>query len=120
MGRDPDGHYACLGVSPEASLSEIRAAFRAKAKGPRPGAAPDDAIPRRLHEAYGVLSDSDRRASYDARGFRPDGWPRPAGALSVPCTRRWIARTGRVAASASAFVPKPIAVRTRAVRSRRG
>jgi curved DNA-binding protein CbpA len=66
------GYYALLGVSPTASASEIRAAYRRLAKqlhpdiNTDPGAA---ALLKAVNEAYAVLSNTKRRAEYDASTF---------------------------------------------------
>ena len=59
--------YAVLGVSRHASPEEIREAYaaRARAEGNHPGHAHGDERLRELREAFEVLSDRSRRASYD-------------------------------------------------------
>ena len=62
-------YYAALGVSREASPEEIKKAFRRLAREWHPDANPNDpnaeARFRDVAEAYEVLSDPARRASYD-------------------------------------------------------
>lgn len=62
-------YYAALGVSRDASASEIKRAFRRIARESHPDANPGDAEAedrfRRAAEAYEVLSDPGRRAAYD-------------------------------------------------------
>jgi molecular chaperone DnaJ len=62
-------YYAALGVSPDASSQEIKAAFRRIARESHPDANPGDAAAeerfRSAAEAYEVLSDPQRRAAYD-------------------------------------------------------
>ncbi|MGH3856613.1 MAG: molecular chaperone DnaJ [Pseudonocardiaceae bacterium] len=75
--------YAELGVSSTASAEEIKRAYRKLARELHPDANPGDAKAearfKSMSEAYGVLSDSDKRKQYDeARslfngGFRPGG-----------------------------------------------
>jgi molecular chaperone DnaJ len=75
--------YAELGVSSTASAEEIKRAYRKLARELHPDANPGDARAearfKSVSEAYGVLSDADKRKQYDeARslfggGFRPGG-----------------------------------------------
>ena len=61
-------HYAALGLSSDASLAEIKKAFRQKASQYHPdrNTAPDaPARFRAVQEAYEVLSDTTRRQAYD-------------------------------------------------------
>jgi molecular chaperone DnaJ len=66
MARD---YYADLGVARDASLEDIKSAFRRLARESHPDANPgDDGAEsrfRHIAEAYEVLSDVDRRRSYD-------------------------------------------------------
>jgi len=71
--------YALLGVSRNAKASEIRAAYRAKAKETHPDKSslgPEEAAAefRKVASAYEVLSDAKSRQQYDSTGrtdFRP-------------------------------------------------
>ena len=61
-------HYAALGVSSVATLAEIKRAFRQQAALHHPdrsAAAGAAARFRAVQEAYEILSDATRRASYD-------------------------------------------------------
>ena len=61
-------HYSALGVSPAATLTEIKKAYRQQAALHHPdrNAAPDAAARFRLvQEAYAVLSDDAQREAYD-------------------------------------------------------
>jgi curved DNA-binding protein CbpA len=66
-------HYAALGVSSAASLADIKKAFRQQAalhhpdRNPAAGAA---ARFRAVQEAYEILSDDTRRATYDSNRKR--------------------------------------------------
>ena len=59
-------YYAVLGVSPEATLAEIKAAFRRKAMEAHPDRGGSHEEMTRLNEAWEVLSDVGLRAAYDA------------------------------------------------------
>ncbi len=69
MSRD---YYNVLGVSRDASDDEIKKAFRQKAKQYHPDANPDnptaEARFKEVNEAYGVLSDEEKRSAYNRFG----------------------------------------------------
>ena len=75
--------YAELGVPSTASAEDIKRAYRKLARQLHPDANPGDAKAearfKSVSEAYGVLSDSDKRKQYDearslfSGGFRPGG-----------------------------------------------
>ena len=61
-------HYAALGLKSDATLSDIKKAFRQKASQFHPDRNSDpDATARfrEVQEAYDVLSDDDKRKAYD-------------------------------------------------------
>jgi DnaJ-class molecular chaperone len=61
-------HYAALGLKSDASLSDIKKAFRQKASQFHPDRNSDPDAParfREVQEAYDVLSDDDKRKAYD-------------------------------------------------------
>jgi DnaJ-class molecular chaperone len=61
-------HYAALGLKSDASLSNIKKAFRQKASQFHPDRNSDPDAParfREVQEAYDVLSDDDKRKAYD-------------------------------------------------------
>jgi tetratricopeptide (TPR) repeat protein len=67
-----DNYYSLLGVTQNASFSDIKRAFREKAKLLHPdiaGARAEEGM-RKLLAAYRVLSDRDRRFEYDRACFR--------------------------------------------------
>jgi len=67
MIGDPAGHYATLGVAPDAASAAITAAYRRKARilhPDVPGSGDADAF-MRLKAAYDVVGDATRRAAYD-------------------------------------------------------
>ena len=88
------GHYATLGVRPDATAAEIREAYRSLARRHHPdhesGAA---ATMAQINEAYRVLGEPARRAVYDAslRGTgsaaRPSTSPAPASPAAGPVLR---------------------------------
>ena len=66
--------YSVLGVPPDSSEDEIRAAYYRRLQFDHPVTDAEAAHARELREAYEILSDPDRRQSYDAsRGFTPVG-----------------------------------------------
>lgn len=73
-------HYERLGISPGASVEEIRTSYRALARRFHPDARGGAAVPEMadINEAWRVLSDPGRRAMYDASLRRPE----PAAARS--------------------------------------
>jgi curved DNA-binding protein CbpA len=94
--------YDLLGVEPDASQREVKAAFRRRSLSVHPDHGGSAEAFVRLQEAYEVLSDPIRRAAYDralARGERadasgtdwtaeaPDPWP-PSAWAPAPRRRR--------------------------------
>ena len=64
--------YEILGISPEASASEIKVAHREAVKAHHPDAGGDPADFVRAQRAYAILSDPDRRAYYDRTGIEDE------------------------------------------------
>ncbi len=66
-------YYAILGVEKTASQDEIKRAYRELAKKYHPDKNPGDPEAeerfKEINEAYAVLSDPDKRAEYDRRGY---------------------------------------------------
>jgi curved DNA-binding protein CbpA len=99
-------HYATLGLPRNATTAQIRAAYRTLARRYHPDLHPDDPAAedtlKRINAAYAVLSDVDKRRSYDVIGtdwedtLRDDtelrqatGFAaRPAGSTPPPVTPR--------------------------------
>ena len=77
MSLDP---YSILGVSRSASDSEIKKAYRRKAKDLHPDQHPGDAVKadafKKASAAYDILSDSTKKAKYDRGEIDGDGNPR--------------------------------------------
>jgi len=101
---DPKGYYRALGVGRGASVEELKAAFRERAKLWHPdhgGPEADEDRFRFLVEAYDVLRDPVRRREYDESGFRrgreraeraaaaPGGRPAGRSPRLTPRTGRW-------------------------------
>lgn len=66
--RDPKGYYSMLDVPASADIAAIKTAYRNKAKRLHPDINPSPIAAKqfqRLTEAYEILSDNQRRASYD-------------------------------------------------------
>ena len=61
-------HYAALGLKSDATLADIKKAFRQKASQFHPDRNSDPDAParfREVQEAYDVLSDNEKRKAYD-------------------------------------------------------
>ena len=67
VAGDPFGYYGILGLSPRATMDEIKAAFREQAKlyHPDGGSLADAERFRSVQEAYATLRDPYRRQAYD-------------------------------------------------------
>lgn len=66
-------YYEVLGLKKDASLDEIKKAFRKRAMQYHPDKNPGDKIAeekfKEVNEAYGILSDTDKKDKYDKFGF---------------------------------------------------
>lgn len=61
-------YYTQLGVNPNATLEEIKAAYRERALATHPDKVPGkEAEFNRIQKTYEVLSDPEKRQAYDAR-----------------------------------------------------
>jgi DnaJ-class molecular chaperone len=68
MSEPVSEHYAALGLKSDASLADIKKAFRQKASQFHPDRNTDEDAPARFRaaqEAYEVLSDDAKRQAYD-------------------------------------------------------
>ena len=77
--------YAVLGLGPQASVADIKRAYRRLARRYHPGINPGDraaeALFRRINEAYETLVDPVRRRQYDETGRVSAGGPGAPGPL---------------------------------------
>ena len=110
----PSDYYEVLGVSRDASDTEIKKAFRGLARELHPDVTGHDpeaeARFKEAAEAYEVLSDAERRRTYDqygAEGLRSGGFD------PVPASARWTTSSSRSSArrSAAAVVSAAAAAR---------
>ena len=69
MKTQTNDYYATLGLTPDASLADIKKAYRKLARTHHPDKNPGDPHAaerfRELTEAYDTLTDPDQRAAYD-------------------------------------------------------
>jgi len=81
MARRKRDYYTVLGVSRDATDTELKRAFRELARKHHPDVSPDNngEAFREINEAYAVLSDRESRARYDRWGHQGDD----AGGLSA-------------------------------------
>ena len=68
MANNAPDYYKTLGVSKDASESEIKKAFRKLAQKHHPDAGGDEEKFKEINEAYEVLSDPQKRQVYDQFG----------------------------------------------------
>src|SRR5512141_2722761 len=81
-------YYAILGVSPTATLDEIRSAYRQRAKRYHPDYFGKNSAPfLGVREAYNVLSDPSNRSSYD-NTLQDGGIKIRSGGQSAPIVLR--------------------------------
>jgi DnaJ-class molecular chaperone len=68
--RDRDGYYSLLGLAPDATPDQVKAAYESalKAAAEQPGMS---FISKAAEQAYSVLSDSSSRANYDSSWTQP-------------------------------------------------
>ena len=74
--------YIILGIERNASIMDVKRAYRRLARKFHPDINPGDHLAaqqfRRIAEAYQTLSDPDRRRRYDLLGYQPDAQDEPA------------------------------------------
>jgi DnaJ family protein A protein 2 len=68
MNNDPQGFYKLLNVTPQASDKDIKTAFRTLSKTHHPDKGGDPQTFTKINEAYSILSNTEKRAHYDAHG----------------------------------------------------
>ena len=92
--RAPKDYYAILGVSPDATLRQVKAAYRKLAKQHHPDANPGDPHAatrfRDITEAYEILTDLQRRNAYD-RTYKPAPGTAITTAADSPAASRVLA-----------------------------
>lgn len=82
-------YYLILGVSSTATLEEIKSAFRRRALELHPDRSGMESDPfLEIQEAYGVLSDPERRRRYDEQGLVTVGRRAPWGPAAEPLASR--------------------------------
>src|SRR5689334_9339139 len=81
-------YYVILGIASDASLAEVKSAFRRRAMELHPDTSGSESGPfLELQEAYGVLSDPERRRCYDHRAHPIVTRRRPWGPVGEPIVR---------------------------------
>ncbi len=84
----PRNYYIILGIAADASLDEVKAAFRRRAMEVHPDTSGLESGPfLELQEAYGVLSDPERRRRYDHQLHPIVARRRPWGPAVEPLVR---------------------------------
>lgn len=63
-------HYDTLGIPPDADADTIKQAFRRVASKAHPDRGGDTARMQAVNRAHGILGDPEKRAAYDAAGYR--------------------------------------------------
>lgn len=85
MRRD---YYVILGIASDATLEEVKSAFRRRAMEVHPDTSGLESGPfLEVQEAYGVLSDPERRRRYDRRAVSIAARRRPWGPAAEPMVR---------------------------------
>jgi molecular chaperone DnaJ len=104
-------YYVILGIASDASLEEVKSAFRRRAMELHPDTSGLESGPfLEAQEAYGVLSDPERRRRYDRRTVPIVTRRHPWGPAAEPMVRaRSQAEPLRAAESADGFREVPLA-----------
>ncbi|MBK8085020.1 MAG: DnaJ domain-containing protein [Devosia sp.] len=100
--RDYSGFYEELGVSPDATAQEIKAAYRRLVKQVHPDVSkgPDsEAKFQQLRDAYDVLSNTARRLEYDVASGAMDEQAHREAQQTVLLDRRLVAKVLTAAAA---------------------
>lgn len=99
---EPD-YYKILGVAPDCDVSEIRRAYRRKARHAHPDAGGDPEAFHLLQAAYDALSDTQLRLEHDAiHNFKSRAWRRAPGRHAKRRVKAW-----RVKAAAPTGTARP-------------
>jgi DnaJ-class molecular chaperone len=104
-------YYVILGIASDATLEEVKSAFRRRAMELHPDTSGLESGPfLEVQEAYGVLSDAERRRRYDRRALPVVTRRRPWGPAAEPMVRaRPQAEPLRAADSTNGFRKVPLA-----------
>jgi molecular chaperone DnaJ len=104
-------YYIILGIASDATLQEVKSAFRRRARELHPDTSGLESGPfLEVQEAYGVLSDAERRRRYDCRTLRIVTRGRPwSPAAELMVRARPQAEPLRPADSANGFRGVPLA-----------
>lgn len=104
-------YYVILGIAADATLEQVKSAFRRRAMELHPDTSGFESGPfLEVQEAYGVLSDPERRRRYDRRTVPIVARRRPWGPTAEPMVRaRPQAEPLRAADSVSGFREVPLA-----------
>ena len=90
----PVGHYEVLGVTPDASMTEIKKAYLQAARDAHPDFHTESEVARlsaedrmrEINAAWSVLGDVDERSRYDRQRLRTERGQRPSGGFQASTT----------------------------------
>lgn len=107
-------HYEVLGVAAASSTADIRAAYHRQARRWHPDFAAANGVDaararremQRVNEAWRVLSDPNRRRSYDAEIAPPE----PTEPIDVPSDEEWWAERERWVPAEGAVPRRPMVI----------